>query len=73
MYCDAGKLADIRQEIVGMRCKEIYPDWKNGIIYFLFEGALQVVIVCVKNNYYAGIDILPTAERDSNERSVNEK
>ena len=36
MYCDATRLAKIREQLKGKELKEIYPDWANGIIYFTF-------------------------------------
>ena len=62
MYCYAEKLSKIRNKLVGMKLKEIYPDWSHGIIYLMFSDSLNTVIVTVKNNYYAGIDILESAE-----------
>lgn len=62
MYCCADRLSQIRDKLVGMKLKEIYPDWAHGIIYLMFSDALNTVIVTVKNNYYAGIDILESAE-----------
>ncbi len=63
MYCDAARLAKIREKIKGKELKEIYPDWANGIIYFRFAnmGGDNTSILSVKNNYYAGLDILQNA------------
>lgn len=63
MYCDAACLARIREKIKGKELKEIYPDWANGIIYFRFAnmGGDNTTILSVKNNYYAGLDILQNA------------
>lgn len=63
MYCDATRLAKIREQIKGKELKEIYPDWANGIIYFRFAtmGGDKTTILSVKNNYYAGLYILKNA------------
>ena len=60
MYCDINRLSKICKEIEGKQLKEIYPDWKHGIIYLRFSniGGANTTIVSIKNNYYAGIDIL---------------
>lgn len=67
MYCDALKLNKIRKQIVGMRLHEIYPDFENGMIYLRFSDSFNTVMVKVKNNYYAGIEIMKTAKLESEE------
>lgn len=62
MYCCAERLSEIRDELVGMKLQEIYPDWAHGIIYFRFEDGLSTKIAMIKNNYYSGIDILKSAK-----------
>ena len=64
MYCAAYRLAEIREQIRGKELKEVYPDWANGKIYFHFANisGSGTVILTIKNNYYAGIDILQSAE-----------
>lgn len=63
MYCYADRLSQIRNKLVGMKLKEIYPDWAHGIIYLMFtDSLLNTVILTVRNNYYAGIDILESTE-----------
>lgn len=70
MYCDALELSKIRDKIVGKRLMEIYPDWSNGVIYLRFEYACETVMVKIKNNYYAGIEIMRTAKFGGEENAV---
>lgn len=67
MYCDALQLNDIRSQIVGKRLQEIYPDWANGVIYLRFADACDTVMVKIKNNYYAGIEIMKSAKLECKE------
>lgn len=64
MYCNADSLKEIRNNIVGLRLHEIYPDWRNGVIYLQFADGLHTVVVRVKNNYYAGMEIFRGAGND---------
>ena len=71
MYCDINRLSQICKEIQGKQLKEIYPDWKHGIIYFRFSDIFgsAVTIVSIKNNYYAGIDILEKIKTEGNDKN----
>ena len=62
MYCDALELSEIRDKVVGKRLMEIYPDWPNGVLYLRFADTCDTVMVKIKNNYYAGIEIMKSAK-----------
>lgn len=58
MYCYERELSTIGKRIVGLTLKDIYPDWSNGIIYLRFADSCRTELVAIKNNYYAGMEIL---------------
>lgn len=74
MYCDADKLAEIRDKIVGLEVMELYPDWENGYIYLRLSDSLHknTVMLKLKNNYYAGMSTLESAKFYSN-KSADDK
>lgn len=58
MYCYERNLSTISKRIVGLTLTDIYPDWRNGIIYLRFADSCRTELVAIKNNRYAGMEIL---------------
>ena len=66
MFCDAEKLARIEDVIKGYELKHIYPDWANGIVYLHFQHLKGTTkILAIKNNYYAGMELMQTASESA--------